>query len=260
MSTAAAKPSGLTVTAAATKRWEMNALAGAAAEILIYEEIGFEFTARIFIEQLAALGDVAELRVRINSIGGIASEGIAIYQALRRHPAKKIVYVDAAAYSAASIIAMAASPGELRMAFNARMMIHNAWNIMLGDAADMRKEADVLELLDGTIAATYAKRATKKTQAEMLALMEAETWLDAESAVELGLADQVISGDEDVALPADAAALARRYKHVPQDLLDRIGQRAAGQPTPAAAADGEDSAIAVELMARWAAVRDRQAV
>jgi ATP-dependent protease ClpP protease subunit len=115
------------------------------AEIMLYGEIGFDFTARDFINQLATMGDVEQLDIRINSPGGIGSDGIAIYNALVRHPAQRTVYIDAAAYSAASIVAMAASPGQLKMAFNARMMIHNGWAFMMGDKNDLRKEADSLD-------------------------------------------------------------------------------------------------------------------
>jgi ATP-dependent protease ClpP protease subunit len=238
------------------KRWPMNSLAAGQAEILIYEEIGYWNTSKMFVDQLTALGNVDVLDVRINSVGGLATEGVAMYQALARHPAQKRVWIDAAAYSAASLIAMAASPGELRIAFNARMMIHNAWNIILGDKRDMAKEAGLLDMLDGTIAATYAKRMAGSTKEEILALMADETWYDAEGAVAAGLADEVFDATE-AELPADAANVLRQYKHVPRDLLTRFAERSA-TTLPADAVDAEQ-AQAVAVLARWAAVRERQA-
>lgn len=231
--------------------WPM-AKSGREAEIRVYQDIGFEYSARQFIEQLNSLGDVDTLNIRINSVGGIVQDAVAMYQALARHPATKRVWIDAAAYSAASLLAMAASPGELRIAFNARMMIHNAWTIVLGDKRDMAKEAESLDLLDGTIAATYMKRMTDKTKDEILALMDEETWYDAEGAVAAGLADEVFQGDEQADLPANAANMVSKYKHVPRDLLDRMAARASAS-TPTEVAD------AVNVAARWAEIRQHRA-
>lgn len=243
------------------KRWPMNA-AGNQAEILVYQEIGFWYGSAMFIEQLNQLGNVDTIDVRINSIGGIASEAIAMYQALVRHPALVRVWIDAAAYSAASVLAMAASPGELRMAFNARFMMHNAWNIVAGDKADMRKEGDVLEMLDGTLALTYGKRMTALSKDEILTLLDAETWYDAEGAVAAGAVDDVFDpGDEQ--LPDDAAnmhkrlehaaGLGLRFKNMPKDLFDR------GAKVTAATPPAVDLSAGVEVDARWAAVRNREA-
>lgn len=234
------------------KGLEMNSAAGASsAEVLIYGEIGFDFTARDFIEQLASLGNVTQLNVRINSPGGIGSEGIAIYQALVRHPAQKTIYIDAAAYSAASIIAMAASPGQLRMAFNARLMMHNGWSIVMGDKNDLRGQADSLELLDGTIAATYQKRMQKTSKEEILALMDKETWYDADGALEVGLIDEIFEGDEELPGIDDQANLARRFKNLPANLT----KQPAAQLTAAAA----EEAARVDVMTRWAQINERAA-
>lgn len=239
-----------------TPRFEMNR-SGSSAEILVYQEIDpYWFNANLFLNQLAQLGDVDTIDVRINSVGGVASEAIAIYQGLARHKATKRVWIDAAAYSAASVLAMAASPGELRIAFNARMMIHNAWNIVAGDKTDMRKQGDTLELLDGTIAATYAKRMTEFSKEQVLELMDEETWYDADGAVAAGLADQVFEGDEGVTEPADAANLERQFKNVPRDLLARIRERGAMPPTRT---EPGDDAAAVEVAARWAEINSRPA-
>jgi ATP-dependent protease ClpP protease subunit len=234
-----------------SKLWPVN-VANNQAEILVYQEIGFWFGAAQFIDQLNQLANVDVIDVRINSIGGIASEAIAMYHALVRNPAQIRVWIDAAAYSAASVLAMAASPGELRMAFNARIMMHNAWNVVAGDHRDMQKEAAVLELLDGTIAATYGKRMTNSKD-EILALMNDETWYDAEGAVAAGLVDETFDAEE---LPADAGNIARRvelaahlgltFKHMPQGLLGREPEL------------DRVAATAVEVDARWCEIQERR--
>ena len=236
------------------KLWPVNR-AGNNATIRIYSDIGLWYTSQMFAEQLDALRDVEVLDVRINSFGGIGSEGVAMYNLLVQHPAIKRVWIDAAAYSAASIVAMAASPGELRIAFNARAMIHEAWNFAEGSKRELRKVADILELLDGTIAATYAKRMTKYKKEAMLALMEEETWYDAEGAVAAGFADEIFQAD-DVELPEDSLNLVREFKRPPPALVEKLRARAAAKGEPAFDAG---QATAVEVLARWAAVRDRQA-
>lgn len=232
------------------REWPM-AKSGREAEIRVYQDIGFEYSANQFIEQLNSLGEVDTLNIRINSVGGIVQEAVAMYQALARHPATKRVWVDAAAYSAASLLAMAASPGELRVAFNARMMIHNAWVIIPGDKHEMAKMAEQLDMLDGIVAATYAKRMKGTTKDEILALMDEETWYDADGAVAAGLADEVFQGDEQADLPDDAANMVSRFKHVPRDLLDRMAARAS-------ASESDGVADAVNVDARWAEIRQHR--
>ena len=240
------------------KRWSMNRVAGERnAEIRIYSDIGYWYGSQMFLEQLDALGDVAVLDVRINSYGGVASEGIAIYNALASHPATKRVWVDAAAYSIASVIMLAASPGELRVADNARIMIHNAWNYAEGDKRELRKVADILDLLDGTIATTYAKRMKAKSKDEILALMDEESWFDAEQAKAIGLADEVFDAAGTVEDTEDSLNLLREFKRLPADLAQRLGVRR-GTATPSATGEASQ-ATAIEVAARWAAVRERNA-
>lgn len=232
------------------KRWPMNR-AGSSAEIRIYSDIGLWHTSQMFAEQLDALGEVAVLDVRINSMGGVGAEGLAIYNLLAMHSAVKRVWIDAAAYSAAAIVAMAASPGELRMADNARAMIHEAWALGEGNKREMRKVAEMLELADGAIATTFAKRMTEFSKEQILGLMEAETWYDAEGAVAAGFADEIFAAGE-VALPDDELNLAREFKRLPPDLAERIRAHTA-------ASSACDQAAAVGVAARWAEVRQRQA-
>lgn len=141
-----------------------------------------------FTRELAAL-DVQTIQLRINSPGGFVSHGVAIYQALREHPARKVGHVDGMAASMASVIAMAAD--ELHMAKPARMMIHDAWGIGIGNAGELRAEADVLEGISEDIATVYADRTGKGTAASWRTAMLAETWYSSAQSVAAGLADTV---------------------------------------------------------------------
>lgn len=175
-------------------RYQLKAESKDRAELMIYDTIGESFvtgeglTARSFAKDLKNAGDVKNIDVRINSVGGSVFDGQAIYSQLRNHPANVTVHVDGAALSAASVIAMAGD--EIKMAENAVMMIHEPWSIAMGSASTMRKEADVLDKLRDTISSVYAAR-TGKDKEEIDSLLSAETWMDATEAVDMGFADSI---------------------------------------------------------------------
>lgn len=166
--------------------------AGDEAVVRIYDEIWFlgvnalDFAADL--DQITA----PKMRVEINSPGGDVWDGIAIYNALRNHPAEVTTRVDGIAASIASVIAQA---GDRRiMMSGSQMMIHNAWGLTVGDHNDHEDMARVLAHQDTVIAQIYASRAGSDVDG-FRDLMEAETWMTAEQAVEHGLADEVLNPD-----------------------------------------------------------------
>lgn len=170
------------------------------AKVCIYDAIGgwFGMRAADFVREVQAL-DVDEIELHLNSPGGQVWDGIAIMNTLRNHRASVHVFVDGIAASIASIIAMAGD--EIVMARGAQMMIHDASGVCLGQAKDMTKTAEVLDKISGNIAAIYASRAGGDAD-QWRALMLAETWYNADEAVEAGLADRA----EDVPDAADNTA------------------------------------------------------
>jgi ATP-dependent protease ClpP protease subunit len=169
------------------------------AELRIYDEIGwFGTSARTFAQDLAAL-DVDNIDLYLNSVGGDAWDGVAIFNSLRRHKAKVHVVVDAIAASAASIIAMAGD--TVRMNRGSQMMIHDAWGMTIGNAAQMEKAAEELGKLSAGMADIYAGRAGG-TSEEWRTAMAAESWYTATEAVDAGLADSTT--DDDAATDAQA--------------------------------------------------------
>lgn len=157
-------------------------------EIFIYDEIGyFGHTAKGFSDELQDL-DVDELTVHINSPGGDIFDGLAIYQALKNHRAQVTVHVDGLAASIASVITMAAD--RVVMAPKASMMIHDGWTMAVGNAADMRKAADLLDKQSDIIASVYADK-TGQPADFWRNRMRDETWYSADEALEAGLADEV---------------------------------------------------------------------
>lgn len=180
-----------------------NSAAGSTpATLHVYDEIGyFGITANDLIVDLA--GVKGDLDVHLNSPGGEVWDGIAIYEALSQREGTVSVTVDSLAASIASVIAMAASPGHLLMAKNARMMIHDGFGMGIGNAADMRELADLLDDASDNIASIYAER-TGKPVAEWREVMRGEKWYSAQAAIDAGLADGIATRPRDAADQAPA--------------------------------------------------------
>lgn len=164
------------------------------AEVWIYDRIGRSWfedgtDAKSFARKLAGL-DVDQITLHINSPGGDAFDGVAIYNTLHDHPADVHVVVDGLAASAASYIAQAGKTIKMNKA--AQMMIHRASGICIGNAKDMTDFADVLGKLDSSIAGIYHSRAGGQLD-DWLAAMTGETWYTAAEAVQAGLADEAVA-------------------------------------------------------------------
>lgn len=159
------------------------------AEILVYDSIGgfFGMWADEFIDQLNAV-TASNIKLRINSPGGSVFEGIAIANAIRHHPANVTVYVDSLAASIASVIMLAGD--KVVMMPGSQTMIHAASTACYGNATEMRETAELLQKQTVNIAMAYQSRAGG-TVDEWLARMDAETWLNAEETIALGLADEI---------------------------------------------------------------------
>ena len=144
------------------------------------------------VKELSAL-KVNEIRVFINSYGGSVSSGIAIYNALKRHSAKVVTYCDGMACSIASVIFMA---GDERVMCNPSfLMIHDAWSCVIGNADELRKQADDLEVINTASVAAYMER-INITEEKLRELMKAETWLTEEEALEMGFATRIDEAEE----------------------------------------------------------------
>jgi ATP-dependent Clp protease protease subunit len=144
---------------------------------------------------VAALNDIKtpEIALHLNSPGGDVFAARAMVAAIAAHPSKITAYVDGLAASAASYVAMACD--SVVMQDGAMIMIHNAWTMAMGNAADMRATAGLLEKIDNSIVADY-QRKTGLPADELQAMMAAETWLDASEAVAKGFADSVATNDK----------------------------------------------------------------
>lgn len=167
-------------------------------EITIYGVIGSSwwndsFSANDIDRALKEAGD-NDVIINLNSPGGDAFDGIAIYNRLRRHKGKVTVHVDGWACSAASVFPMAAD--EVIMGLGSMMMIHEASNIVWGTKTDMRKEADVLDELEEGIIDIYMTKANVSRE-DIREKVDAETWMSAKTALELGFADKAEGVESD---------------------------------------------------------------
>jgi ATP-dependent protease ClpP protease subunit len=154
--------------------------------VSIYDEIGwFGVTATDFIDELKNISGPIDLH--LNSPGGEVWDGIAIHAYLVDR-GNVTTYVDSLAASIASVIAMAGT--EIVMGRNASLMIHDGFGMVVGNAADMREQADLLDRVSDNIASIYADR-TGKPVADWRAAMLAETWYIGQEAVDAGLADRL---------------------------------------------------------------------
>jgi ATP-dependent protease ClpP protease subunit len=220
--------------------------AGKVVELRIYDEIGFwGVTAKDFIDQLHAVAaDAVEVVVAVNSPGGDVFDAFAIYNALRRYAGKVTARVDGVAASAASVIVMAGD--TIVMPENTMMMIHNPWTIAVGTAEDMRKTAEMMDKArDGIVAAYRAKSGQK--DAELIRMMDEETWMTALEAQALGFADVI---EEPVKLAASirSGELLSKFQKTPAELLAQLSLDADPPPdsepvqTPAPAPEPEPPA------------------
>lgn len=176
------------------KPYTIRNAADGTTEIYLYGEIWeFGVTAEEFAAELAAI-TARKITVRVNSPGGDVFDGLAIHSAIKRHPAEITMHVDGVAASMASVVIMA---GDLIvMSRSAKLMIHDAQGLTIGNAADHKRTMDLLDRYSNTLADLYAARAGG-TRKQWRDRMIEETWYDADEAVAAGLADEVADDTAD---------------------------------------------------------------
>lgn len=203
------------------KFWEVKQSADQKeADISIYGEIvsykwdETDTTAASFQKDLKALGDVEKINLHVNSPGGSVFEGIAIGNMLKQHKATVVAYVDALAASIASVIV--ASADKVVMPENSMLMIHNPWSYAVGNAKALRKQADDLDKIAESSVITYlSKGGEKLTEEKIKQIMDEETWLSANEALEIGLCDEV---SETVQMAACVSKeLFQKYSNIPKE-------------------------------------------
>lgn len=198
-------------------------------EMEIYGEIGaWGVSAQDFIRDLKAADDgKRHIIVAINSVGGEIGDGFAIHNALQRLGDRVTARIDGWALSAAGIIAAGAK--TVWMHDNAMLMMHNPWTFAAGDSEEFRKVADVMDQLVEGIIASFKHRPLTVDDAELRRMINAETWLTAAEAKELGLVDVVLSGDAAVSNMGNVRIF-NRYRNIP----DAVKAQLDADPDPGA--------------------------
>jgi ATP-dependent protease ClpP protease subunit len=183
---------------------------GDEATLYVYDAIGawFGIAAADFVQALADI-KAGTIHLRIDSPGGSVFEAEAMQTALQQHPARVIAHIDGLAASAATTLALGAE--EIEISDGGVFMIHNAWNLAIGNKDDMREAAAFLEKIDANIAADY-QRKTGASPEQIKEWMDAEAWFSSAEALEHGFVDRIYTpagdgegSDEDSQAKAKAA-------------------------------------------------------
>lgn len=163
------------------------------AHLYIYDVIDdwVGVSASMVVEALLTAGN-EDVVIHLNSPGGQVTEGLAIYNTIRNHPADVEIRIEGAAFSAASFVALAGNRTLIEPA--ALVMVHDAWDLVAGNAEAMRKAAETLDAASDTMAAIYAKKAGG-TAGEWRDVLKAEKWYKASEALDAGLVDEVLSDE-----------------------------------------------------------------
>lgn len=186
----------------------------------IYEWLGIKATCPKIVNDAIDKANGEDLEVIINSGGGSVFAASEIYTALKSYMGNVTVKIVGMAASAASVIAMAGK--KVMMTPTGQMMIHNVTTYAEGDYRDMEHTADILKTANDTIANAYRLK-SGKTQEELLALMDNETWMTAQKAKELGLIDEIMFEDVQLAASTDYSGL------LPPEVINTVRNKLQGE-------------------------------
>lgn len=196
-----------------TAKFEMKNASATKAEIIIYGAIGDDFwddaavSAKKFSDELDKLPKtVNEISVRINSPGGSVFDGITIYERLKQHSAKVIVYVDGVAASIASIIAMAGD--EIIIGDGSFFMIHKPWTYAVGNSKDLEDTVMVLNSIENRMVNIYSKK-TGMSKEEIILMLADDTWIDSDKAKDMGFATSIAEASENLRFAASMVKSAK---------------------------------------------------
>lgn len=172
--------------------WNKVNVKGNKAEIMILGDIGSSWWASVdtkrIREELARIDNVDEIILRIDSPGGSVFAGIGLYSYLKDHKAKKKVYIDGMCASIATVIAMAGD--EIYMNNASQFMIHNPWTIAIGEAKELRHDAEVLDGIRDSVINAYTTKC-KLSKEDLIKAMDKTTYYKAEEALKAGFITEI---------------------------------------------------------------------
>lgn len=171
---------------------------GGKADVYIFGEITSmpwmesDVSSHGLVQELSQLGDVSDITVHVNSYGGEVAEGAAIYNALRDSKAHVTTVCDGMACSIASVIFMAGDERVMKQA--STLFVHNAWTEAVGNSDELRKQADDLDVQNGISQAAYSRSGIDADTLKQL--MDEETWLTPQQALDYGFATAIDDGED----------------------------------------------------------------
>ena len=183
-------------------------------EISIFDEIGmYGISAKQFISDLKAIPANDKIVLKIHSPGGEVFDGNAIFNALQRRGNVE-VQIEGLAASMATVISLAGMP--VKMAENGFYMIHNPWGVAMGDAAELRDQAELLDKIRSNMVGAYAAKSGQDPE-QIQEWMDAETWFTAAEALAAGFIDEIT---DTLSLAASSNKFARmaKFKNAPANL------------------------------------------
>ena len=218
-------------------------LYGAIAESTWFED---DVTPAMFRSELQKhSGDVT---VFINSPGGDVFAASQIYTMLRNHPGKVTVKIDGIAASAASVIAMAGT--KVLMSPVSMMMIHNPMTVAFGDSGEMQKAIDMLGSVKDSIINAYEIK-TGLSRTKLSHLMDAETWMDANKAVELGFADEIMQRTTTDEVEVPQVSMLYSKANVVNSLMDKVAAKCAIKSEETRKTKADDLMDRLNLIKNW---------
>ena len=215
----------------------------------IAEESWFDddVTPQLFKDELnAGSGDIT---VWINSPGGDCVAAAQIYNMLMDYKGTVTVKIDGIAASAASVIAMAGT--KVLMSPVSMMMIHNPMTVAFGDSAEMQKAIEMLGSVKDSIINAYEIK-TGLSRTKLSHLMDAETWMDANKAVELGFADEIMQrSDSAEDMEPPAVSMLYSKANVVNSLMDKVAAKCAIKSEPTRKTKADDLMARLNLIKNW---------
>lgn len=195
---------------------------------------------------MAGSGDIT---VWINSPGGDCVAAAQIYNMLMDYKGNVTVKIDGIAASAASVIAMAGT--KVLVSPVSMLMIHNPMTAAFGNSEEMQKAIEMLSSVKDSIINAYEIK-TGLSRAKLSHLMDAETWMDANKAVELGFADEIMQrGTESEDAPVPTVSMLYSKANVVNSLMEKTAAKCAITPKPTRTQKADDLMDRLNLIKNW---------
>ena len=214
----------------------------------IAEESWFDddVTPRLFKDEL--MSGSGDITVWINSPGGDCVAAAQIYNMLMDYKGNVTVKIDGIAASAASVIAMAGN--RVLMSPVSMLMIHNPATVAVGDSDEMRKAIEMLGSVKDSIINAYEIK-TGLSRAKLSHLMDAETWMDAHAAIEMGFADEIMQRASNEEAPQVAVSNVYSRAAVTNCLMEKIAAKCVIEPKPTRTQKADDLLSRLNLIKNW---------